>query len=80
MTVCINVISSDILGHCFLSSSRSSVNRYKLRAVRIKLINCLISKDEMDTEKDDNGISLTITVLLKSRDFQVQHELYDNCN
>ena len=34
----------------------------------------------MDTEKDDDGISLTITVLLKSRDFQVQHELYDNCN
>ena len=56
------------------------MNRYKLRAVRIKLINCLISKDEMDTEKDDNGISLTITVLLKSRDFMVQHELYDNCN
>ena len=56
------------------------MNRYKLRAVRIKLINCLISKDEMDhTEKDDDGISLTITVLLKSRDFQVQHELYDNC-
>ena len=39
-------------------------------------MNCLISKDETDTEKDDNGSSLTIPALLKSRDFQVQHELY----
>ena len=56
------VIPSDI--SALVLVPRSSVNRYKLRAVRIKLINCLISKDETDTEKEDNGSSLTIAALL----------------
>ena len=45
------------------------MNRYKPRVVRIKLVNSLISKDETEAEKDDNGSSLTIAALLKSRDF-----------
>ena len=48
------------------------INQERIKLFCHKLLNFLT-----DREKEDNGSSLTIAALLKSSDFQVQHQLYN---